>query len=343
MYSTSHSPISFVPYFSPYLCKKQKHKRKYHIYKNYRAKHDEHRNEHTLYSVGVRLPALARACAIADGCLLWGGFARLFFAKHTIKLVNDIIVCIYVFVYFFDILKSVNDVVNEFVWVKVGLLLLIGTGILMTILTNFFQITHLRHWVKKTMGGIFKKDAHNKKEAGSVSQFQAMCTALAATIGTGNIAGVSAAIVLGGPGAVFWMWIAAFFGMMTNFSENVLGIYYRKRNKDGEWSGGAMYYLKEGLAKKPGYEWIGKTLAVLFSLFAIFASFGIGNMGQVNKITLNLNSAFFSQYEELKILGFIPLTSFFIGLGLLIISALIILGGLKRIAAVAEKDMHHQR
>lgn len=247
------------------------------------------------------------------------------------------VIIIYVFAYFFDILKSVNDVVNEFVWVKVGLLLLIGTGILMTVLTNFFQITHLRHWVKKTMGGIFKKDAHNKKEAGSVSQFQAMCTALAATIGTGNIAGVSAAIVLGGPGAVFWMWIAAFFGMMTNFSENVLGIYYRKRNKDGEWSGGAMYYLKEGLAKKPGYEWIGKTLAVLFSLFAILASFGIGNMGQVNKITLNLNSAFFSQFEELKILGFIPLTSFFIGLGLLIVSALIILGGLKRIAAVAEK------
>lgn len=109
------------------------------------------------------------------------------------------VIIIYVFVYFFDILKSVNDVVNEFVWVKVGLLLLIGTGILMTILTNFFQITHLRHWVKKTMGGIFKKDAHNKKEAGSVSQFQAMCTALAATIGTGNIAGVSAAIVLGDP------------------------------------------------------------------------------------------------------------------------------------------------
>ena len=244
---------------------------------------------------------------------------------------------IYSFSYFFDMLKSVNDVVNEFVWVKVGLLLLIGTGILMTVLTNFFQISHLPHWVKKTIGGIFKKESHNKKEAGSVSQFQAMCTALAATIGTGNIAGVSAAIVLGGPGAVFWMWVAAFFGMMTNFSENVLGIYYRKRNKNGEWSGGAMYYLKEGLAKKPGYEWIGKTLAVLFSIFAILASFGIGNMGQVNKITLNLNSAFFSKFSDATILGFIPLTSFLIGLTLLIIAALIILGGLKRIAAVAEK------
>ena len=251
--------------------------------------------------------------------------------------VSPIEFIIYSFTYFFDMLKSVNDVVNEFVWVKVGLLLLIGTGILMTVLTNFFQISHLPHWVKKTIGSIFKKESHNKKEAGSVSQFQAMCTALAATIGTGNIAGVSAAIVLGGPGAVFWMWIAAFFGMMTNFSENVLGIYYRKRNKNGEWSGGAMYYLKEGLAKKPGYEWIGKTLAVLFSVFAILASFGIGNMGQVNKITLNLNSAFFSKFSDVTILGFVPLTSFFIGLTLLIIAALIILGGLKRIAAVAEK------
>ncbi len=237
----------------------------------------------------------------------------------------------------FQALEHINGIINEFVWVKIGLLLLIGTGILMTVLTNFFQVTHLPHWVKKTMGGVFQKDSHNKKEAGSVSQFQAMCTALAATIGTGNIAGVSAAIVLGGPGAVFWMWIAAFFGMMTNFSENVLGIFYRKRNKDGEWSGGAMYYLEEGLAKKPGYEWMGKLLAVLFSFFAILASFGIGNMGQVNKITLNINSAFFSNLEPVYILGNIPLTSFCIGLSLVILSGLIILGGLKRIAAVAEK------
>ncbi len=238
---------------------------------------------------------------------------------------------------FLKTLEEINSLVHEFVVVKIGLILLIGTGILMTVLTNFFQITRLPHWVKKTMGGIFKKDAHNKKDAGSVSQFQAMCTALAATIGTGNIAGVSAAIVLGGPGAVFWMWIAAFFGMMTNFSENVLGIYYRKKNKDGEWSGGAMYYLEEGLAKKAGYERIGKILAVLFSVFSILASFGIGNMGQVNKITLNLNSAFFSQLEPIYIFGKIPLTSFCIGLCIMIISALIILGGVKRIAAVAEK------
>lgn len=241
------------------------------------------------------------------------------------------------FTSFMEKLEAVNGVINDFVWVKIGLLLLIGTGILMTVITNFFQISHLPHWVKKTMGGVFQKDSHNKKESGSVSQFQAMCTALAATIGTGNIAGVSAAIVLGGPGAVFWMWIAAFFGMMTNFSENVLGIFYRRRNKEGEWSGGAMYYLADGLAKKPGYEWIGKILAILFSIFAVLASFGIGNMGQVNKITLNINSAFFSKIEPVYLFDSIPLTSFCIGIFLVIMGGLIILGGLKRIASVAEK------
>ncbi|MBQ7972453.1 MAG: alanine:cation symporter family protein [Lachnospiraceae bacterium] len=236
-----------------------------------------------------------------------------------------------------DRLIEINTAINDFVWVKIGLILLIGSGILLTIITKFFQITHLPHWVKKTMGGVFKKDAHNKNEEGSVSQFQAMCTALAATIGTGNIAGVSAAIVLGGPGAVFWMWVAAFFGMMTNFSENVLGIYYRLKNKDGDWSGGAMYYLRDGLAKIPGYEFIGKTLAFLFAVFTVLASFGIGNMGQVNKITLNINSAFFSNMESPVILGSIPLIPLIIGIVLMILAALIILGGLKRIANVAEK------
>ena len=174
---------------------------------------------------------------------------------------------------FLETLKEVNDQINGFVWVQVGLVLLIGTGILMTLLTGFFQIFHLGHWWKKTIGGVFSKNTHDKSDKGGVSQFQALCTALAATIGTGNIAGVSAAIVVGGPGAVFWMWIAAFFGMMTNFSENVLGIFYRRKNKEGEWSGGSMYYLKDGLGKIVGYEKIGKVLAALFAIFAIMASF----------------------------------------------------------------------
>ncbi len=240
---------------------------------------------------------------------------------------------------FLTSLANINDAVNSFVWVKIGLFLLIGTGILMTVVTKFFQITHAGHWWKKTGGGVFDKKSHNKKEKGSVSQFQALCTALAATIGTGNIAGVSAAICLGGPGAVFWMWVAAFFGMMTNYSENILGIFYRRKNKEGEWSGGAMYYLQDGLGRYKGCKHIGKILAILFAIFATLASFGIGNMGQINKITLNLESAFFPEkLRELAILGgsvrVVPLA---IGVFLMIGAGVIIIGGLKWIAAVAEK------
>lgn len=237
-----------------------------------------------------------------------------------------------------EIIEKVNTAINDFVWVKVGLILLIGVGILMTVITKFFQISHIGHWFKETIGAVFKKNsaATKKTDKKSISQFQALCTALAATIGTGNIAGVAAAIVLGGPGAVFWMWIAAFLGMMTNYSENVLGIYYRRKNKKGEWSGGAMYYLKDGLGRKCGYERIGSILAVLFSIFAILASFGIGNMGQVNKITLNIESAFLEGVDIGSVAG-IPITSIIIGSVLMLIAALIIIGGLQRIAAVAEK------
>ena len=242
---------------------------------------------------------------------------------------------------FLETITNVNDAINSFVWVKIGLYLLIGTGILLTIVTKCFQITHFGHWWKKTGGGVFDKKSHNKKEKGSVSQFQALCTALAATIGTGNIAGVSAAICIGGPGAVFWMWVAAFFGMMTNFSENVLGIYYRRKNKEGEWSGGAMYYLQDGLGSYKGCKVIGKILAVLFSIFAALASFGIGNMGQINKITLNLESAFFSEqvrsFTVHTFLGDFKLLSLIIGIVLMVGAGVIIIGGLKWIAAVAEK------
>lgn len=240
---------------------------------------------------------------------------------------------------FLTSLANINDAVNSFVWVKIGLFLLIGTGILMTAVTKFFQITHAGHWWKKTGGGVFDKKSHNKKEKGSVSQFQALCTALAATIGTGNIAGVSAAICLGGPGAVFWMWVAAFFGMMTNYSENILGIFYRRKNNEGEWSGGAMYYLQDGLGNYKGCKHIGKILAILFAIFATLASFGIGNMGQINKITLNLESAFFPQdLKELAILdGSVRVVPLAIGIVLMIGVGVIIIGGLKWIAAVAEK------
>lgn len=239
-------------------------------------------------------------------------------------------------------IADINGVVNNAVWGLPGLILLIGTGVLLTFGTKFFQVSHIGHWWKKTIASIFKKDSTSTKnnDKKAISQFQALCAALAATVGTGNIAGVASAIVTGGPGAVFWMWMAAFFGMMTNFSENLLGIYYRRRNKDGEWSGGPMYYLKDGLGKRYGKRWlqpIANVLAVLFSCFAILASFGIGNMAQVNKIVLNMDAAFFTNVT----LGTIPGTQIdiihlLIGVALLIVGALIIIGGLRRIAKVAE-------
>ncbi len=243
---------------------------------------------------------------------------------------------------FLEWVASVNGAVNSAVWGLPGLILLIGTGILLTFGTKFFQVSHIGHWWKKTIASIFKKDGNATKteDKKNISQFQSLCAALAATVGTGNIAALAAAIVTGGPGAVFWMWVAAFFGMMTNFSENILGIYYRRKNKDGEWSGGPMYYLRDGLGKRYGHKWlkpVSGVLAVLFSCFAILASFGIGNMAQINKIVLNMDSAFFSNIS----LGMIPGTQInvihlIIGIALLVIAALIIIGGLKRIARFAE-------
>ena len=239
---------------------------------------------------------------------------------------------------FFTELAAINKVINDYVWVKLGLFLLVGAGIIMTCCTKFFQITHFRSWWRETIGNVFRRDssATKKTDKKTISQFQALCTGLAATVGTGNIAGVSAAIVFGGPGAVFWMWVAAFFGMMTKYSEIVLGLYYRRRNQKGEWSGGAMYYLCDGLGRKKGFKHIGIVLAVLFAVFAILASFGIGNMGQINKITLNLQSALFKGVD-LGTVGGIPVINLLIGLGLTLLAGLIIIGGLQRIAAVAEK------
>ena len=238
---------------------------------------------------------------------------------------------------FLEQITKINDAVNTWIWTDFGLYLLLAAGVVMTAVTGVFQITHLRHWWKYTIASVFKKDttATKKTDRKSISQFQALCTALAATVGTGNIAGVSAAICIGGPGAVLWMWIAAFLGMMTNFSENVLGIFFRRKNKNGEWSGGAMYYLKDGVGRMKGLKWPSAVLAVLFAVFAILASFGIGNMGQINKITLNLESAFFSNVEWT--VGGVNMINLIIGLVLLTLGALIIIGGLQRIAAVAER------
>lgn len=238
-----------------------------------------------------------------------------------------------------DKIAAINGEINGVVWGIFGLALLIGTGIIVTCCTKFFQISRLGTWWKNTIGNMFSKEVlRHRKEKGTISPFQALCTALAATVGTGNIAGVAAAICIGGAGAVFWMWVAAFFGMMTNYAENALGIYFRRKNSEGEWSGGAMYYLQDGLGAKKGCKWIGKILAILFCIFAMLASFGIGSMGQVNKIVANVAAAFdVSSLSSIEVFSGVSLYNLIIGAVIMILTAVITLGGVKRIANVAEK------
>lgn len=232
---------------------------------------------------------------------------------------------------FIEWIEKINGMVNNVVWGVPALILLIGTGVLMTALTKGFQFTHFGHMIRETVGGLFrKKDILKSKDQNSISQFQALCTALSATIGTGNIAGIAYAITMGGPGAVFWMWIAAIVGMMTNYSENVLGIFFRRRNGKGEWCGGAMYYLRDGLGAKKHCKWIGKVLAVLFSIFAVVASFGIGNMGQVTSIRESVQSI-------VSFTGNPTWDAVIIGAVIMVAAALVILGGIQRIARANER------
>ena len=230
---------------------------------------------------------------------------------------------------------KINDALNSFVWGTFGIVLLLGTGLICTIVTKFFQLSHLRHWWSKTFW-IINKQGRIINDAGALSQFRAFCTALTATIGTGNIVGVSTAICVGGPGAVFWMWVAAFLGMMVKYSENVLGIYFRRRNSEGAWSGGPMYYLEDGLGSFKNCKWLGKLLGILFCIFTVLASFGIGNMGQINKITINFGNTFLSGMDSGVFMG-MPREKLIIGLVLMAAAAIIILGGFRRLAAVSEK------
>ena len=226
-----------------------------------------------------------------------------------------------------ETITNANGFVNGIVWGPAGLALLLCTGLIMSLRTGFFQFGHFGYWMKNTIGAIFTNKnitAHTEKEDKAISQFQSLCTALAATIGTGNIVGVATAIISGGPGSIFWMWVMAILGMMTNYSENVLGIFYRRKNAAGEWSGGAMYYLSDGLGSKKGCRKLGRVLAVLFACFCVLASFGIGNMSQINSIAGNMNAAF-------------QVPNLVTGILLMVLSALVILGGLKRVAAVTEK------
>ncbi len=236
-------------------------------------------------------------------------------------------------------LQKITEILNgidSVLYYPILLIILAAGGLYFTIRTRGVQIRLLPHALSLIMEAPDEEDqaAHEKK----VSSFQALMVSTASRVGTGNIVGVSTAICLGGPGAVFWMWIAAFLGMMTNYSENVLGIYYRRKNADGEWSGGAMYYLSEGLGSFKGCKTIGKLLAVLFSIFCILASFGIGAMGQINKIVVNIVSAFDIPALSANMLyEGVSLYHLVVGIVLVVLAALIILGGLKRIANFAEK------
>ena len=228
---------------------------------------------------------------------------------------------------FIEKIASVNGKINGIVWGVPMLVLIIGVGIYYAFRTKFFQITHAKEVYDNTIKGIInrtddKEKAGEKKNA--LSQFQALSTALASTIGTGNIAGVATAIVVGGPGSILWMWICAIFGMGTHFAEVVLGIYYRNYDKDLGYSGGPMYYLDNGVGKELGFKTFGKILAILFALFTFLASFGIGNMTQVNSIAEALKSNF-------------NIPTIIAGVVLAAISSLIIFGGITRIGQVAEK------
>ena len=234
-----------------------------------------------------------------------------------------------------DTVIRINDAVYEFAWGTFGIVLLLGTGFICSVITGFFQITHIGHWIKNTFGIMYKR-GRIVNDAGAYSQLRTFCTALCATIGTGNIAGVSTAICTGGPGAIFWMWVAAFFGMMLKYSENVLGVYFRRRNKDGAWSGGPMYYLQDGLGGYKHLKPLGTFLGILFSIFAMLASFGIGNMGQINKIRIYFESTSALDISAETFMG-IPTANLVMGLVLTLAATIIVFGGFRRLAAVSER------
>lgn len=224
---------------------------------------------------------------------------------------------------FYTNVTHINSAINNVVWGVPMLALMICTGLFYTLRTKGFQFTHLGEVFQNTISGILNPNKKSKKEKNSISQFQALTTALAATIGTGNIAGVATAIVVGGPGAIFWMWVSALLGMITHFSEIILGMYFRKKTANG-YSGGAMYYLQYGVGEKMKMKTLGKVLAILFATFTFIASYGIGNMTQVNSIVDAMGSNFSIPHLPLGII-------------IAITVAIIIFGGITRIAKVTEK------
>ena len=222
-----------------------------------------------------------------------------------------------------DFITNINSTINGFVWGLPMMVLILGVGVYLSIRCGFPQFRHFLHIMKNTLGKALEK---KEKSDGAVSPFKAMCTALAASIGTGNIAGVSGAIAIGGPGAIFWMWVSALLGMCTKFSEVTLALKYRERNQKGDWVGGPMYYITNGLGKS--WKW----LACVFATFGALAAFGIGNMTQINTIASTVNTA---------ISGFIPTTesqqtmiAWMVAIICALICAIVLIGGIQRLADV---------
>lgn len=224
-----------------------------------------------------------------------------------------------------DTIKSINSAVNSFVWGAPAMICIIGVGLLLTFRTHFLQVRKFPYAIKTTIGRIFRK---REASDGSMTPFQAVCTALAATVGTGNIAGIAGAIAIGGPGAVFWMWISAFLGMCTKFSEVTLAVHFRERNAHGDLVGGPMYYIKNGLKKH--WHW----LAYAFSAFGVLTVFGTGNATQVNTITSAIDSALLN-YNVISESS-VNTVNLIQGILIAFLVGLILLGGIKRIGRVTE-------
>ena len=228
--------------------------------------------------------------------------------------------------YMIETIAAVNQAVNSFIWGIPAMVCIIGVGLLLSVRTGFLQIRKFPYAIRTTVGRMFRKrDASD----GAMTPFQAVCTALAGTVGTGNIAGVAGAIAIGGPGAVFWMWCSALLGMCTKFAEVTLAVHFRERSDTGEWVGGPMYYIKNGL----GRRW--QFLAVLYALFGVLTVFGTGNATQVNTIVAAVDTALL----EYGLVGgsFLPTLNLIVGILVAVLVALVLLGGIKRIGSVSEK------
>ena len=225
-----------------------------------------------------------------------------------------------------QIIETINTAVNNFIWGVPAKVCIFGVGLYLSIRTGFLQIRKFPYAIRTTLGRIFRKRSASD---GAITPFQAVCTALAATVGTGNIAGVAGAIAIGGPGAIFWMWVSALFGMCTKFAEVTLAVHFREINANGELVGGPMYYIKNGLGKK--WNW----LAYLFAAFGVLTVFGTGNATQVNTITTAINSALLN-YNIISESA-VSTSNLIIGIVIAILIAMILLGGIKRIGQVTEK------